>query len=156
MSGGRPATRVRRAAALPLYVAEPPSAYRVVPPLVADCNMLGALLFQEAERDEAEARIAGRELNAPTLLDYELANVALKKARQGGAALAADGLARYAALPLRLHGIDVAAVFALADRYALSAYDAAYLWLAAELKAPLATFDRKLGVAAQRHLSTLE
>ena len=27
----------------------------------------------------------------------------------------------------------------------LSAYDAAYLWLAAELKAPLATFDRKLG-----------
>jgi predicted nucleic acid-binding protein len=156
MSGARPATRVRRAAALPLYVAEPPSAYRVVPPLVADCNMLGALLFQEAERDEAEARIAGRELNAPTLLDYELANVALKKARQGGAALAADGLARYATLPLRLHGIDVAAVFALAGRYTLSAYDAAYLWLAAELKAPLATFDRRLGVAAQRHLSTLE
>ena len=30
------------------------------------------------------------------------------------------------------------------------------LWLAAEMKAPLATFDRRLGVAAQRHLSTLE
>ena len=38
----------------------------------------------------------------------------------------------------------------------LSAYDAAYLWLAAELKAPLATFDAKLGKAAQRHLGQLE
>jgi predicted nucleic acid-binding protein len=152
------AARVRRARAAPLalYFAEPPGAYRVAPPLVADCNMLGALLFQEAEREEAASRIAGRELNAPTLLDYELANVALKKARQGGGALAADALARYAALPLRLHGIDVDAVVALAGRYALSSYDAAYLWLAAELKAPLATFDRKLGVAAQRHLSALE
>jgi predicted nucleic acid-binding protein len=149
--------RARSASApLPLYVAEPPSAYLLAPPLVADCNMLGALLFQEPEREEAEARIAGRELNAPTLLDYELANVALKKARQGGAELAADALARYAALPLRLHGVDVAAVVALAARYTLSAYDAAYLWLAAELKAPLATFDRRLGMAAQRHLSALE
>jgi hypothetical protein len=30
------------------------------------------------------------------------------------------------------------------------------LWLAAEMKAPLATFDRRLGVAAQRHLSALQ
>jgi predicted nucleic acid-binding protein len=57
---------------------------------------------------------------------------------------------------LKLHGVDPLAVFALAERYALSAYDASYLWLAAELKAPLATFDRKLGTAAQRHLGELE
>jgi len=40
----------------------------------------------------------------------------------------------------------------LAMRYELSAYDAAYLWLAGVLGAPLATFDRKLGQAAGRHL----
>jgi len=45
---------------------------------------------------------------------------------------------------------------ALAERYALSGYDAAYLWLAAALKAPLATFDRRLGEAARRHLATLD
>ena len=44
----------------------------------------------------------------------------------------------------------------LALRYDLSTYDAAYLWLAAGLKAPLATLDRRLGEAAQRHLQSLE
>ena len=42
-----------------------------------------------------------------------------------------------------------------AARYELSAYDAAYLWLAAELRAPLATFDRRLAEATQAHLGTL-
>ena len=45
--------------------------------------------------------------------------------------------------------------FELALRYDLSGYDAAYLWLAAELKAPLATFDKKLA-AAHAHLSGLD
>ena len=48
------------------------------------------------------------------------------------------------------------AVLAMARRYGLSAYDAAYLWLASQLKAPLATFDRKLGEAARQHLGALE
>ena len=58
-------------------------------------------------------------------------------------------------MAIELHEIDVQAVYALALRYQLSAYDAAYLWLAAELKAPLATFNAKLATAAQAHLSTL-
>ena len=51
--------------------------------------------------------------------------------------------------------MDVQAVAALALQYNLSAYDASYLWLAAELQCPLATFDDKLAKAAQAHLSTL-
>jgi hypothetical protein len=35
-------------------------------------------------------------------------------------------------------------------KYDLSSYDAAYLWLAAELGAPLATFDQRLGGAARQ------
>lgn len=154
----RPARRAAAPAASTrrLYVAEPPAAYRLLPPLVVDCNILGALLFQEVQRADAERRIFERELNAPTVLDYEIASVALKKLRQGGDAIASDALARYASLPITLHGVEITPVLALAERYKLSAYDASYLWLAAVLKAPLATFDRKLGEAAQKHLSALE
>ena len=139
-----------------LFVAEPPAIYRIEPPLVVDCSMLCALLFQETERDEAQAQLAARTLLAPALLDYELANVALKKARQGAAPLAQHALAAYAAMAISLHGIDPVAVLAMAHRYGLSAYDAAYLWLASQMKAPLATFDRKLGEAARQHLGALE
>ena len=45
------------------------------------------------------------------------------------------------------------AQYALAQRYGLSAYDAAYLWVAGSLKAPLATFDAKLAEAAQLYLA---
>ena len=41
---------------------------------------------------------------------------------------------------------------ALAQRYKLTAYDAAYLWLAERLEAPLATFDAALARAAREHL----
>ena len=50
---------------------------------------------------------------------------------------------------------DLVAQYSLAIRYKLSAYDAAYLWLAAELKAPLVTFDEKLGAAARTYLASL-
>ncbi len=139
-----------------IYVAEPPASYRVRPPLVVDCSMLAAVLFDEPERDAAVARMSECELFAPWLLDFEIVSVALRKSRQGLAEVAACGLADYAALSLQRLPIDVAEQLGLALRYHLTAYDAAYLWLAAHLKAPLATLDRRLGEAAQRHLQSLE
>ena len=139
-----------------LYVAEPPVAYRVRPAIVVDCSVLAAVLFEEPARDQALARLTGRSLHAPTLIDHEIASVALKKHQQGWPAESiALALADFAEQALELHRSDVAAQCELAHRYALSAYDAAYLWLAAQMKAPLATFDRKLGEAAQRHLASL-
>ena len=140
----------------PVFVAEPPAAYRLRPPLVVDCSLLAAVLFDDPGRDDALGRMAGCELFAPHLLDFEIASVALKKSRQGLQEVAACGLADYAALPLRQRPVDLQAQVALALRYDLSTYDAAYLWLAADLKAPLATLDRRLGEAAQRHLRSLE
>lgn len=139
-----------------LFVAEPPARYAMLPPLVVDCSVLCAVLFQEVERDEAVARLAGNDLHAPTLIDYEVASVALKKLRQGRRGDIENGLAQFSAVPLTVHGINRPQTLALAERYALSAYDAAYLWLAADLKSPLVTFDRRLGAAAQQHLSTLD
>ena len=143
--------------ALPLYVAEPPASYLVRPPLVVDCSVLSAVLFEEPMRDEALRQLVGRAMHAPTLLDHEIANVAVKKQRQHwpGDSIAM-ALADYAEHDIALHRIDAKAQVALAIRYGLSAYDAAYLWLASELKAPLATFDHKLALAARAHLGALE
>mgnify|MGYP003376815874 CR=1 FL=1 len=139
-----------------VFVAEPPAVYRLRQPLVVDCSLLAAVLFDEPERDDAATRMSGCDLFAPHLLDFEIASVALKKSRQGLAEVAACGLADYGALSIRQRPIDLQAQVALALRYDLSTYDAAYLWLAADLKAPLATLDRRLGEAAQRHLQSLE
>ena len=138
-----------------LYVAEPPARYLPQPPLVVDCSALAGILFQEPTQDEARARLAGRSLYAPFILQSEICSVALKKARHGATVAAHAGLVMWQDVDIELQRIDVAATFTLAHRYNLSAYDACYLWLAAELQCPLATFDDKLAKAAQAHLSTL-
>jgi predicted nucleic acid-binding protein len=89
------------------------------------------------------------------LLEIEITSVALKKHRRGGSEIAVGGLARYASMDIELFEVPALQVYALADRYQLSAYDASCLWLAAELTCPLATFDEKLATAAQAHLSSL-
>ena len=81
--------------------------------------------------------------------------MAVKKHRRGGVDIARDGLALFAEMDFALFSVPTTEVFELALRYQLSAYDAAYLWLASDLKAPLATFDEKLATAAQAHLSAL-
>ena len=137
-----------------VHVAEPPAAYLGRPPMVVDCSVLIAVLFQEATRDDALRILTGRTLHAPALLDSELANVAVKKSRSGCAqALVAEAFADYAEQAIELHRPDVQAQYALALRYGLSAYDAAYLWLAGSLQAPLATFDAKLAKAARAYLA---
>ena len=73
-----------------------------------------------------------------------------------GAALAArEGLEQFSQTDIEFHRINVEQTVALAMQYGLSAYDAAYLWLAADLKCPLATFDDKLAAAAKVHLAGL-
>lgn len=146
MSAGLPA----------LHVAEPPASYLQRPPLVVDCSVLSAALFDEPTRAQAVGLMSAKKLYAPTLLDSEMVSVALKKHRAGWPeASIAQGLADYAAQDISRHAVDVQAQYALAERYRLSAYDAAYLWLASELRAPLATFDDKLAQAARTHLAGL-
>jgi predicted nucleic acid-binding protein len=147
---GSPTVPVNRT----LYVAEPPALYLMRPPLVVDCSALSGIVFQEPWQAQAQKSIVGRTLHAPSLLPYEITSVSLKKERRGETHVA-DGLAQALEMDIDLHEINAQEVFDLAKRYQLSAYDAAYLWLAAELKCPLATFDEKLATAAQAHLSTL-
>ena len=139
-----------------LHLAEPPSTYLFRPPLVVDCSVLSAVLFEEQTRDDALQLLTGKSLHAPSVLDHEIVSVALKKGRGGWPEAAiALALTDYAQQEIDLHRTDAESQYQLAVRYRLSAYDAAYLWLAAELKAPLATFDDKLAAAARSHLASL-
>lgn len=139
----------------PFYVAEPPAQYLARPPVVVDCSALVGILFEEPWQAQASEKIHGRTMNAPFLLEIEFTSVALKKHKQGYGPWVDKALARFKALDVTLHKIELPQVLALALQYKLSAYDASYLWLAAELKAPLATFDEKLADAAQIHLASL-
>lgn len=138
-----------------LHVAEPPATYLRQPALVVDCSVLAGFLFQEPWQEQALKQMAQRSLHAPHLLAHEICSVALKKSRKGASLAAHEGLAQWQEMAIEQHSIDLPQTFALAQRYQLSAYDASYLWLAAELKCPLATFDEQLAQAAQLHLASL-
>ena len=136
-----------------LFVVQPRyAAYRRLPPLVVDCSVLAALYFQEESEDQAASLLSGKSLFAPWLIDYEMASVALKKVEAGQPEVAKRGLQALADARLGRRSINTLAQWELARREGLSAYDAAYLQTAIELDAPLATFDRALGTAAERAL----
>jgi predicted nucleic acid-binding protein len=116
---------------------------------VVDASALAALIFSEPEADAIVQRLDGAKLAAPSLLDYELANVCLVKSRrepsQQKDLRTAFGM-RYR-LRIETISVDHLGVLDLAETTGLTAYDASYLWLARSLGAELVTLDRKLAAA---------
>lgn len=136
----------------PLFVAEPPARWLQRPRAVVDCSILAAYLWCEPAGDEAERKMEGLNLHAPVLLKYEIANVARSKLRSGASLAAArSGVDALAEQRLVFHDVDPVELLELGARHGLTAYDAAYLALAARLAAPLLTFDQRLAEAAARH-----
>lgn len=121
-----------------------------MPVKVIDASALAALVFNEPEQSEIAEQIRGASLLAPTLIDYELASVCLKKlrrySRQRDALLAALALVKR--MDIKQVRVDPAEVTILADEVGMTAYDAAYLWLSLAHRAPLITLDQKLGRVA--------
>ena len=115
---------------------------------VVDASAVAAVLFDEPESEPVLASISGA-LLAPGLLPYELASVcATKLARRPAHAKVI--LARYrlfAELDITFRDPDWASLPELAQEWALSAYDAAYLQLALGSAAPLVTLDARLAAA---------
>ena len=138
-----------------VYLAEPPPQYLARPPVVIDCSAFAAFVFRETGEAEAFARMRGKSLHAPFQLEVEMASVALKKRQQGFGDLAKEGILKFEAADIQFHALSPSGALELAARYQLTAYDAAYLWLAAEIKCPLLTFDERLGKAAKKHLALL-
>jgi predicted nucleic acid-binding protein len=117
---------------------------------VVDASALAALVFAEPEAENIAERLGGARLAAPSLLDFELANVCLSKMRREPRkrdAVRAAFLVGYR-MKVKTVAVDQPAVLDLAEATGLTAYDASYLWLARELKAELVTLDRKLAAAS--------
>ena len=117
---------------------------------VVDASALAALLFGEPEAEAIAKQLDGGRLTAPSLLDFELANVCLTKIRrqpgQREVLRAAFRLGRR--LRVDTVAVDHAAILDLAVATGLTAYDASYLWLSRSLGADLVTLDRKLAAAS--------
>jgi predicted nucleic acid-binding protein len=118
---------------------------------VVDASALAALTFAEPAAAQVVAQLGDDDLVAPTLLWHEMANVCLTKMRIHPSERERLLAALHMAARLDLHVVDVdhAAAIELAEATGLTAYDAAYLWLARHLGAPLVTLDRKLAAAWQ-------
>jgi predicted nucleic acid-binding protein len=122
-----------------------------MPDRVVDASALAAIAFAEAGADAVLDAIDGHRLHAPSLVVFELMNVAWKRSRRqpAAAALFVEALEVLQGLGLRFRGINQEEVVRLGLSTGLSAYDASYLWLSRVLGMPLVTLDRKLGAHAK-------
>jgi predicted nucleic acid-binding protein len=119
--------------------------------VVVDTSVLAAVTFAEPSAEEWSPRIDGVELYAPTLLRYEMANVAHKRCRerpdQTREILDALDRALDPRSGITLMDPNPMDVVVLSNATGLSPYDASYLWLAGFLDADLLTRDRALAAA---------
>ena len=122
--------------------------------LVVDASILAAWFLDEESDPRVEAAfdtVARIETRAPSLLYYEIRNALLVSERRNRIteAMSAAFLRSLALLPIRLAPLpDDGELMALARKWKLTVYDAAYLELAKREGLPLATLDRGLEKAA--------
>jgi predicted nucleic acid-binding protein len=119
--------------------------------VVVDTSVLAAVTFGEPAAEVWSPRIEGAELYAPTLLRYEMANVAHKRCRAHPhlvrEILEALDRALDPGFGITLMDPNPMDVVVLSNATGLSPYDASYLWLAGFLGADLVTRDRALAAA---------
>lgn len=118
--------------------------------IVVDCTVVADWAFGEAKRRRASVKLADADpfWVAPTLIQYELGNVAWKICRfEKGwkPELVRETLAKASHLIHQyVYDIEQSEVFSIALERDVSFYDATYLWVAQKLNTALWTRDRKL------------
>lgn len=121
---------------------------------VMDASVAASLFLPDEEADTARAIVAEGGIAVPELFWYEMANILWASVKRGrlDEAHAFRALELLRRLPIADDGRPakeaLPAVFMLARRFGLSAYDAAYLELAAREGATLCTLDAELKSAA--------
>ena len=114
--------------------------------LVVDASAISAIVFGEAEGATIAAHLDGESLIAPTLFDYEMANIGWKKVRRhpDKHATLLAAMSRVPSLQITKVAVPLDELFALATETGLTAYDASYLWLARSQDLELVTLDDQL------------
>ena len=116
--------------------------------VVVDASAFAAVVFQEPEADMVTRRLDGAVVCAPTLLRYEITNVAWKKGRREPDRRAAIAAALMEALdvrwPIEWYDVNMQDVLQLSRATGLTTYDATYLVLAGSLGADLVTLDAQI------------
>ena len=122
-----------------------------MPARVVDASVFAAAYFRERRWSEAYLLIAGDGLVAPTLLNYEMANIAGKKIERfpQRREFISESFQTFLRLNVHLRDVDYWQVVDLAALTGLTAYDASYLYVARELNLPLITFDTQLARVAR-------
>jgi predicted nucleic acid-binding protein len=122
-------------------------------PVVVDASALGAIVFEEPSGAQVWPRLQGVTVCAPTLLKFELANIAVTKSRRHPESteqfFSALALVIDERTDIVWHDVPATDVALMARATGLSAYDASYLWLAGMLDADLVTLDTKLAAAIE-------
>lgn len=119
--------------------------------VVADASALAAIIFEEPAADTVDPQLRAAELWAPTILQFELANVAWKKIRRNpskGVEILGALRAFFADRPIEWVDIDVTDVVLIAQQTGLTPYDASYVWLAGSIGADLVTLDTRIAATA--------
>ena len=124
-------------------------------PFVVDASVAASWLLPDEVNGKADAaydRLRDDTALVPGLWWYEMRNIFLINERRGriDSAGTSRALALLAGLPILLdHAANEAELMALARRFRLTAYDAAYLELARREGVALATLDEPLARAAR-------
>ncbi len=124
--------------------------------MVVDASAIVAFLTQDAADQHATDEVVGAAVKqgflAPKLLELEVPNALRKLLRRASISVQTrdELLADFRSMPMRLEArYDVGRLIGASDTFGLTLYDAAYLVLAMDLSADLATLDRALADAAE-------
>lgn len=115
--------------------------------IVVDSSAVIDALAATTGTEDLRAYLAGEDLHAPSLLDFEIVSVLRRFTRTGevSSARAQDLLTDFDELPVhRWASVDALRRRAFQLRENVSAYDASYVALAEALECPLLTRDSRL------------
>ena len=114
--------------------------------LVVDASAVSAIFFREPEAERLERKLLHRSWVAPTLIDYEIGSVYLKKIKSYPQLRQQldECYQIYSVSPIERVDVPVSSVVAIAEKHDLTIYDASYFWLAVTLNLELVTLDKRL------------